>query len=301
MDGRSWSATRSSDHSLGGGATQRVQGSGQGMRMRHRSTIGVFTLIAALCINVAGAQGFDESKYPNWKGQWLRVGGGQGAPWDPTKPWGPGQQPPLTPEYRAVFEANLKDQAAGGQGTDPSYRCIPVAMPRVMIAVQPMEIVITPDTTYMMLELFSTLRRVFTDGRSFPKEFEPSYAGYSIGKWEDTDDDGRYDTLQIETRGIKMPHTYDSSGIPFHADGQAVIKERLHPDKSNPNLLHNEITSIDNALTRPWTVIRSYRRDAGNKQPVWTEYTCTEDNRHVRIGEENYVMGSDGLLMPVRK
>ena len=270
--------------------------------MPDRSSLRLCALVVALCATITGAQAFDEAKYPSWKGQWLRRGGiTNQATWDPDKPWGLKQEPPLTPEYQAIFEANLKDQAAGGQGTDPSYRCIPVAMPRVMIAIQPMEIVITPDTTYIMLELFSTLRRVFTDGRGFPKDFEPSYAGYSIGKWEDTDGDGRYDTLAIETRGIKMPHTYDSSGIPFHADGQAIINERLYPDKSNPNLLHNEITSIDSALTRPWTVTRSYRRDAGNRRPVWTEYVCTEDNRHVRIGDENYVMGGDGLLMPVRK
>lgn len=263
--------------------------------------ISLFALVAAVCATVAGAQAFDETKYPSWKGQWLRVGSGQGAPWDPTKPWGPGQQAPLTREYQAIFEANLKDQAAGGQGTDPSYRCIPAGMPRVMIAVQPMEIVISPDTTYIMLELFSTLRRIFTDGRDWPKNFEPSYAGYSIGHWEDADGDGRYDTLLSETRGIKGPHTYDSSGIPFHKDEQAVIKERIYSDRDNPNILHNEITSIDNALTRPWTVKRSYRRDANNRRPVWSEYICAEDNHHVRIGSENYVVGGDGLLMPVRK
>jgi hypothetical protein len=269
--------------------------------MLQRSSIGSVVIAAVLAVAAVGAQAFDETKYPNWKGQWLRVGSGQGAPWDPTKPWGLGQQAPLMPEYQAIFEANLRDQAAGGQGTDPSFQCIPVAMPRVMIAVQPMEIVITPDTTFVMLELFSTLRRIHTDGRDWPKDFEPSYAGYSIGKWEDTDRDGRYDTLTVETRGIKVPHSYDSSGIPFHADGKAVIKERIYSDKDNPNILHNEVTSIDNALTRPWTVKRSYRRDSNNARPIWSEYVCTEDNRHIRIGSENYVVGGDGLLMPVRR
>src|SRR4051812_17980875 len=167
---------------------------------------------------VTNAWAWDDALYPDLKGQWRVVGGPMR--FDPSKPWGPGQQAPLTPEYQAIFEANLKDQAAGGQGTDPSYRCIPAAMPRVMIAVQPMEIVVTPSVTYVMLELFSTLRRIYTDGRDFPKEFEPSYSGYSIGKWEDTNGDGNYDTLVVETRRIKVPHTYDSSGIPFHNDGE---------------------------------------------------------------------------------
>jgi hypothetical protein len=270
------------------------------MIMRCRSSIGALAIAAVFAVATTAAPAFGEATYPNWQGQWLRVGGGQGAPWDPSKPWGPGQQAPLTPEYQAIFEANLKDQAAGGQGTDPSYRCIPAGMPRVMIAVQPMEIVVTPSTTYVMLELFSTLRRIYTDGRDWPKSLEPSYAGYSIGKWEDTDGDGRYDTLAVETRAIKGPHTFDSSGIPFHADGEAVVRERIYSDKDNPSLLHNEVTTIDHALTRPWTVKRSYRRDQ-RAQPIWSEYICSEDNRHVRIGNENYVLGADGLLMPVRQ
>ena len=268
--------------------------------MRYRSSITSVVLAVTLLAAVGAAQAHDESKYPNWKGQWLRQGSGQGAPWDPTKPWGRGQQAPLTPEYQAIFEANLADQAAGGQGTDPSYRCIPSAMPRVMIAVQPMEMIITPETTYVLLELFSTVRRIFTDGRDWPAQFEPSFAGYSIGKWEDTDGDGRYDMLVVETRGVKGPHSYDSSGLPFHKDGQTVINERISLDRANPNALHNEVMTKDNALTRPWTVKRSYRR-IPREQPIWSEYICSEDNRHVVIGDQNYVVGGDGLLMPVRK
>jgi hypothetical protein len=268
--------------------------------MLYRSSIISVALAVTLLAAVGAAQSHDESKYPNWKGQWLRQGSGQGAPWDPSKPWGRGQQAPLTPEYQAIFEANLADQEAGGQGTDPSYRCIPSAMPRVMIAVQPMEMIITPETTYVLLELFSTVRRIYTDGREWPAQFEPSFAGYSIGKWEDTDGDGRYDTLVVETRGVKGPHSYDSSGLPFHKDGQTVINERISLDRANPNALHNEITTKDNALTRPWTVKRSYRR-ISRGQPVWSEYICTEDNHHVVIGDQNYVVGGDGLLMPVRK
>jgi hypothetical protein len=260
----------------------------------------VLALAGALAVAAMPARAFDDTKYPDWKGQWLRVGGGQGAPWDPSKPPGLAQQAPLTPEYQAIYEAGLASQRNGGQGTDPSYRCIPAAMPRIMIAVQPMEIVITPEATYVMLELFNTLRRIFTDARPWPKEVEPSFAGYSIGQWADTDHDGRFDTLTVETRGIKVPHSYDSSGTPFHADGEAVIKERIYSDKDNPNVLHNEITTIDHALTRPWTVTRSYRRAAAARPP-WSEYYCAEDNHHVQIGKENYIVSGDGHLMPVRK
>jgi hypothetical protein len=59
-------------------------------------------------------------------------------------------------------------------------------------------------------------------------------------------------------------------------------------------------TVIDNALTRPWTVVREYQRNAAAR-PAWREFICAEGNGHVRIGNENYYMSADGLLMPVRK
>jgi hypothetical protein len=267
--------------------------------MLMRSSISPVTLIGVLCATLNGAWALDETKYPDWKGQWVRADSAEVALWDARKPRGLGQQPPLTPEYQAIFEANLKQLAVGVTSSDPTVRCIPAAMPRVMLAIHPMEIVIMPDTTYIMIETSSTLRRVFTDGRAWPKEREPSYAGFSIGQWEDSDRDGRFDTLAIETRWIKGPHSYDDSGIPLHADEQAVIRERISLDKRDPGLLQNEITTFDNALTRPWTVTQSYRR-AAVARPTWTERVCSEDGQTIRIGEEDYAL-SDGLLMPVRK
>src|SRR5438874_13588587 len=181
--------------------------------MGYRSSTGAFTLVVVLTLSIVGARAFDETKYPNWKGQWVQLGGNQDSPWDPTKPPGAGQQAPLTPEYRAIFEANARRAAEGGLGADPTARCVPAGVPRVMMAAQPMEIVITPGVTYFLLEQFSTLRQIYTDGRKFPDDFEASFAGYSVGQWQDTDGDGRVDTLLIETRGIKGPHTYDASGI----------------------------------------------------------------------------------------
>jgi len=101
-----------------------------------------------------------------------------------------------------------------------------------------------------------------SDGRGFPTNQEPTFAGYSIGKWIDTDGDGKFDVLEVETRNFKGPRVYDSSGLPLHRDNQSVFKERIYLDKADPNLLHDEITVIDNALTRPWTVDKRFIRDA---------------------------------------
>ena len=265
--------------------------------MRRRIALGLILL--ALGADGAAAQILDPAKYPNLAGQWLRLGAGNGNAWDPTQAISR-QNVPLIPEYQTIYDQARADEAAGGQGIDPTYICVPSGMPREMIAVLPMEFIVTPETTYVALELFSTQRRIYTDGRDFPAKIQPSFGGYSIGYWADTTGSGRYDMLIAETRGVRGPHTYDSSGVPFHKDNLAIFKERIFLDKDNANILHNEVTTFDHALTRPWTVTRSYRR-IETKQPIWTETYCTEDNHHVLIGEHNYVISGDGYLMPARK
>jgi hypothetical protein len=267
------------------------------MTMLHQSSMGLIALAAALAMTATGARAHDESKYPDWSGQWRRPAG-VGVQWDQTKPIGRAQQAPLTAEYQAIYEANLRDQAAGGQGTDPTGKCIPPGMPRMMTTVYPMELIITPKTTYLLND-YTPPRRVFTDGRSFPIEIEPTFDGYSIGRWIDQDGDGHYDTLEVETRGMKGPRTYEASGIPLHEDGKTVVRERIFLDKANKDVLYDEITTIDTALTRPWAVTKKYVRET--RPPVWYFNDCSEDNHHVWIGKENYVVSTDGFLMPAKK
>jgi hypothetical protein len=176
-------------------------------------------------------------------------------------------------------------------------------MPRVMHAYSPMEIVVTPKTTHILIEHIHDSRRIHTDGRGWPEDMDenPMFAGYSIGRWVDEDGDGRYETLLVETRGLKSPRTYDASGIPFHADGKTVIKERIYLEKTDSNILHDEITVIDNALTRPWTVTKNYRRVAAKGPIWWREDICVENNVHVVIGKDDYFLSADGLLMPIKK
>jgi hypothetical protein len=267
-----------------------------------RSSSGWLAAAAVLLMASTGpTHAFDESKYPAWRGVWQQLPG-SGASWDPTRPSGAAaQEAPLTAEYRAIYEDSLKQEAAGGLEADPTRRCIPAGFPRVMMAVRPMEIVIMPSATYFMLQEFNTLRRVYTDGRKFPAEFEPSYTGYSIGEWQASARGGRYDTLAIETRGIRGPHTYDGRGIPFHKDGEAVVTEKLAADKTNPDILHDEITTVDHALTRPWTVTRSYTRAGKEALLAWSEHLCLEDESRVEIANQIYKLSPEGLLMPVRK
>ena len=72
--------------------------------MQYRISIAAAALVAVLGVTMGNAQAFDEAKYPNWKGQWLRGDPGPSR-YDPSKPSGRGQQAPLKPEFRAVLEA----------------------------------------------------------------------------------------------------------------------------------------------------------------------------------------------------
>jgi len=271
--------------------------------MLYRSLLGAIAL-AALWVSSAGAQIFDYSKYPNLKGQWNRfiTRGLPGQPsFDQTKPWGLGQQAPLTAEAKTILEASMADQADGGLGNTVGHaRCSAAGMPFMMVAFHPLEFVITPDTTYILIADFDPLRRIFTDGRDWPKTVEPTFQGYSIGRWIDEDGDGRYDVLEVETRGFKGPRIYDITGLPLHSDNQSIFKERIYRDKADPNIFHDEITTIDHALTRPWTVDKRYVHNP-NPRPDWVEFYTTENNAQIAIGKENYFLSGEGLLMPAKK
>ena len=204
-------------------------------------------------------------------------------------------------EYQKILEDSLADQEAGGHGNNVDHaKCGVSGMPWMMVAFRPIEFVVTPEVSYVLIADYDALRRIFTDERDWPKHIEPTYQGYSIGKWIDTDGDGKYDVLEVETRGFKGPRVMDGTGLPLHRDNQSVIRERIFLDKTNPTVFHDEITVIDNALTRPWTVDKRYVR---NPDPLsdWPEMNCHEYNAQIFIGNENYYLSADGHLMPARK
>jgi hypothetical protein len=277
--------------------------------MRRQSTFSIILMMLSSLLTMAAASAqdsakYDLAKYPDWKGQWrdmLPPGvGGQSVRFDQTKPYGRGQQAPLTPEYQKVHEASMADQAKGGLGNWPGWTCRPNGMPRMM-AVAEFEYIILPETTYILIGSDQRYyRRIYTDGRPWPQEIEPTHAGYSIGRWLDEDGSGRFNLLEVETRGFKGPRAYDATGLPLAFDNQSVFHERFYLDKNDPGILHDMITVIDHALTRPWTVDKRYRRNP-NPRPAWREDYCIEGNSDIVVGKEHYFLSADGFLMPVGK
>src|SRR5499425_1354196 len=283
--------------------------------MFRSSTSAIAVAVIAAGVMVDAVQAANDARYPNWKGAWTRwfppgstfepnggfTAGGQPSH-EQTKPWGRGQEAPLTPEYQEIFEDSIADQASGGEGNffDHAVRCMPGGMPLMTIAFTPLEIIVTPKTTYVLIGNVEPNRRIYTDGRDWPTDLQPTYAGFSIGRWIDEDGDGVYDVLEVETHGpFKGPRAYDSTGLPLHLDNDSTFKERFFIDKADPNLLHDVMTVFDRALTRPWTVDKTFRRNA-DPQPDWPERYCHVTNNRIMLGNEAYLLSADGLLMPTR-
>jgi len=111
--------------------------------MLHKCSLAALVVAAELVLMIGTAAAFDDSKYPDWSGQWRRPSG-VGTRWDQTKRPGLAQQAPLIPEYQARLEASIADQARGGQGDDARVSCITAGMPRIMTGTRPFELVVLP-------------------------------------------------------------------------------------------------------------------------------------------------------------
>ena len=261
--------------------------------MRYPAWTCAFACAIGLLAPSALAQVVDFSKYPEFAGQWDRTG--------PPNNWQLRGPAPLTPEYQKVYDASKAAQSVGKPGNWPSTFCVPEGMPAMMNMYNPMEIIITPETTYLLTSHNNDIyRRIYTDGRDWPADPERTLAGYSIGRWVDGGD-GKYNALEVETRFLRGPRAYEVSGVPFHEDNQTIIKERFYLDKTDRNTLYDDITVIDNALTRPWGKLQKAVRKQ-DPRPMWLGETCPLDNTWRKIGNEVYVVNSaDGKLMPAYK
>lgn len=231
--------------------------------------------------------------YPDWRGQWSRASGSLNWPSEGYEQVGP---PPLTDEYMAIWQGYTALQEAGIPAGDPPSTCLPQGMPRIMKMTYPMEIIVTPEITYIYAEWNSQFRRIYTDDRSWPDYILPAFNGYSVGEWHDENGDGTFDMLAIETRAIKGPRSFDSRAVPLHANDETIVLEELR--LIDDMTMQNTITTIDDALTGPWTVNQIYEREL--EDIIWAEYACAENNRHLKLGDEWYFINQDGTLAPTR-
>ena len=114
--------------------------------MRNGSVIGTIVLAASLAALTADAQAFDDAKYPAFAGQWLRNAGAQ---WDPSMPRGKRAAGAADRGISGHPGSQSGGAASGGDTYNPQAHCLPGGMPRMMIAYDPIELIITPEVTYV--------------------------------------------------------------------------------------------------------------------------------------------------------
>src|SRR5260370_30481733 len=112
-----------------------------------------------------------------------------------------------------MLEANLANRSTGGQDDNPAISCLPAGMPRVMVAYDPIEIIVTPEVTYVRSDHLPESRRIYTDGRDWPQKITPTFAGYSIGRWIRGGRACRFPAPQVGHPGLKSPRLPHLDGL----------------------------------------------------------------------------------------
>jgi|HubBroStandDraft_1064217.scaffolds.fasta_scaffold180143_1 hypothetical protein len=155
---------------------------------------------------------------------------------------------PLQPAAAALFQQRSKTFSK----ESPLPHCLPEGMPLLEMAPAPYKIIQTAGLTVMLYERDTTYRQVYTDGRKLPDDPQPSWLGYSAGKWEG-------DSLVVDTIGFNDRGWLDARG---HTHSEALhLTERFH----RLDFGHMEVQlTIDDpkTYTRPFTVLLKQRLQA---------------------------------------
>jgi hypothetical protein len=151
-----------------------------------------------------------------------------------------GETVPLQPWAAELFARRFASDGAGA----PSERCLPKGILSPMLPPVPFKIVSSPSVTVILFEEANRFRQIFTDGRSLPHDPQPTWWGYSIGRWEG-------DTFVVESAGFNDSTWLDKAGHP-HSDALRTV-ERFR--RSTVGRMDLQVTFDDSkAYTRPFTV-----------------------------------------------
>jgi hypothetical protein len=194
-----------------------------------------------------------------------------GGIWHPAFGQTGGTEPKLKGEYLAAWEAYTAAAASdpGFEQVGRGSNCEPLGMPGMMTMPYSLEFLVTPGKITVQQEALMQLRRIFMDGRALPANPDPTYFGYSVGRWEG-------DVLVVETVGTRPGQRLGIQGI---TNGPRLkITERIYLDENNPDVLHLDFTYEDpDALSEPWIQTHTFRRD---EEWEMLEYVCAENDRH---------------------
>jgi hypothetical protein len=185
---------------------------------------------------------------------------------DITRGLKPGEAVPFRPWAQALLKQRVADDAKH----DPTSNCIVGGVPRNDFVPYPLKIYETPGVVVILYEAIHSYRQIFTDGRALPKNPNPAWLGYSVGRWEK-------DVFVVESAGFNDNVWLDNLGHP--ATEQLRVTERfIRRDFGHMDI---EIAIDDpKAYTRLWKVTQPLMYQADNEL---IEYICNENNRYFHI------------------
>lgn len=178
------------------------------------------------------------------------------------------EEVPMQPWARALQQQREKDD----HRDDPLARCLPHGVPRINTnGLFPFKIIQTPGAIVILYEQLNLFRQIFLDGRQLVSDPNPTWLGYSTGKW-----DG--DTLVVETSGFNDQTWLDTAkGHP--ATGALHVTERFH--RKNFGTLEVRATIDDlKAYTKPWTTT-TQKMDLQLETDI-LEFVCNENEKDVQ-------------------
>jgi hypothetical protein len=211
---------------------------------------------------------------PDFSGVWENDG------YDPNRAEGLAGGPPKTvffdlahglsgpPPYQPWAAEIARKRAADFGKDNPDARCLPLGVLQMMAHPLPKKILHTAGVLVILHERNMEFRQIFTDGRPLPVDPNPSWSGYSTGRWEK-------DTLVVRTSGFRDGLWADFGGSPL-TDRASIIERFRRPSYGR---LEVEVTVDDpGAYTRPWTV-RLNQHVALDTELL--EYACLENEKDV--------------------
>jgi hypothetical protein len=171
--------------------------------------------------------------------------------------------------YLPWAAALVKERMSQFAKDDPIGLCRPGGLFRFHTFPPPRKVVQLPNLVLILSERDVTYRQIFVDGRSLPTDPEPTWNGYSVGRW-----DG--DTLVVQTNGLRDGTWIDRNGSPL--TDAAHVTERFR--RVSFGRLDIEVTVNDpKAYSRPWTV--TLNQDLAVDTEL-LDYHCT-DNEKARL------------------
>jgi hypothetical protein len=156
-------------------------------------------------------------------------------------------------------------RAANGKD-DPTTHCLPGGIAKLHTSSLLRKIVQVPGLVIFLTERNASYRQIFTDGRPLPEDPNPSWDGYSTGRW-----DG--DTLVVETIGLRDDQWLDRAGSPLTSSARITEKFR----RPNFGTLQIQMTVDDpKAYTKPWTIELTQRLAPDTEL---LDYICLENEK----------------------